>query len=241
MLTPGHTADSISLLLCSNIENNGEDNKLHVDYAFCGDTILIGSLGRTNFSSSSASAMYRSLQLLGNLLTTQTLICSSHDYSNEFTTTISSEMAQYCLLKDVINNGISSEEFISRKAALDSHINDQTGSDIVCGAFIEYANKEIIKEYCSDSLATAMAHSPTLNLLDIREPHEYALQRDARFLNNVPLTRLVNFLGENKLKKQDKIVLVCRSGSRSYVAAQVLARLGFNNVGHLTGGYALNS
>ncbi len=49
--TPGHTEDSISLLLCDPIKNSSD--KLRVHYTFCGDLILMNSLGRTSFSTSS--------------------------------------------------------------------------------------------------------------------------------------------------------------------------------------------
>ncbi|NRA61193.1 MAG: aminotransferase class V-fold PLP-dependent enzyme [Psychrobium sp.] len=237
--TPGHTDDSISLLLCDSLATNST-GELNVRYAFCGDTILIGSLGRTNFSTSSAPAMYSSLQLLNKLIGKQTLICPSHDYHNEFATNIAAEMATQCMLKQIIDNTMTSDEFVIKKAALDSHIIDQSGSEIICGAFIKDNHLLAIEQYNSDSLATAMAQLATINLIDIRESHEYALHRDNRFSSNVPLTRLVDFIGDNELNKQDKIVLVCRSGSRSHLAAQTLARLGFDKVGHLTGGYALN-
>ena len=89
--TPGHTDDSISLLLCDAIKE--DSSNLQVHYAFCGDLILMNSLGRTNFSTSDAPAMYDSLQLINKLVGTQSLICASHDYNNEFTTTIAVEMS----------------------------------------------------------------------------------------------------------------------------------------------------
>ena len=76
-------------------------------------------------------------------------------------------------------------------------------------------------------------------LIDIREPHEYALNHAQQFDKNVPLTRLANFIGLQRLNKNQPLVLVCRSGSRSSVAAQALVRLGFEHVAHLKGGYAL--
>ncbi|MFT4790363.1 MAG: cysteine desulfurase, partial [Paraglaciecola sp.] len=45
---------------------------------------------------------------------------------------------------------------------------------------------------------------------------------------------------QHKHNKQQPLVLVCRTGSRSQLAAQTLLRLGFEHVGHLKGGYALH-
>ncbi len=234
--TPGHTDDSISLILCSDNQSSGE---LTTDYVFCGDMILMGSLGRTNFDTSSAEKMYHSIQLLGSIVGNESLICASHDYHNEFLTTIAAEMDRNTLLTQVINNELKVTEFVMQKAALDSNINDEVGSEIMCGAFVDSCSKKQVIDYNSQTLSEAMSQSNDMTLIDIREPHEYALGHSQQFDLNVPLTRLVDFIGAHR-DKSEPLVLVCRSGSRSHIAAQALARLGYNNVGHLKGGYALN-
>jgi cysteine desulfurase len=77
-------------------------------------------------------------------------------------------------------------------------------------------------------------------LIDLRESYEYTLGHDKHFKNNVPLTQLVEFAHQHKHNKQQPLVLICRTGSRSQLAAQTLLRLGFEHVGHLQGGYALH-
>ena len=238
VVTPGHTDDSISLLLCDPVTKSSP--QLQVHYAFCGDLILMDSLGRTNFSTSSAPAMYESLQLLTALIGKECLICPSHDYHNEFTTCIATEMKRNSLLRQVINSEISIEKFSVQKCVMDKNIIDESGSEIMCGALNGACQKVIVREYNSVSLAEAVKKSRTMKLIDIREPHEYALQHDEKFTCNVPLTRLVQFVQEQQKDKKQQLVLVCRSGSRSQVAAQALGRLGFENVGHLKGGYALH-
>jgi len=240
--TPGHTDDSLSLLLCEPVTDSAD--KLQVHYAFCGDLILMDSLGRTNFSTSSATDMYSSLQLLTALIGKDSLICPSHDYHNEFTTCIATEMTRNLLLSQVINNDITIENFSLKKCIMDKKIIDESGSEIICGALNSTlgntCQKIFVHEYNSVSLAAAVKKSSTIKLIDIREPHEYALQHDKKFTCNVPLTRLVQFVQEHQQDKKQALVLVCRSGSRSYLAAKALSRLGFDNVGHLTGGYALH-
>jgi len=238
VVTPGHTDDSISLILCEPTLKSSP--QLQVHYVFSGDLILMDSLGRTNFSTSSASAMYESLQLLTALIGKESLICPSHDYHNEFTTCIAIEMKRNALLRQVINSEISTEKFSIQKFIMDKNIIDESGSEIMCGALNGACQKVIVREYNSISLAEAVKKSSTMKLIDIREPHEYALQHDEKFTYNVPLTRLVKFVQEQKNNKQQELVLVCRSGSRSQLAAQALGRLGFVNVGHLKGGYALH-
>lgn len=236
LATPGHTQDSISFLACKPVVDG--DNVLTVNYGFCGDTILLGSLGRTNFDTSCADAMFDSLQLLYRVVGANTLICASHDYNNEFTTTIGAEMTRNPLLAQVLTRCITREEFVADKATLDAHIVDQSGSEIVCGAFVGQCDGQMVKEYANDTLTGAMTSDTPARVIDIREPHEYELGHDERFDCNVPLTRLVQFIQEQQHDKEQPLILVCRSGSRSHIAAKAMARLGFNNVGHIHGGYA---
>jgi cysteine sulfinate desulfinase/cysteine desulfurase-like protein/glyoxylase-like metal-dependent hydrolase (beta-lactamase superfamily II)/rhodanese-related sulfurtransferase len=236
--TPGHTDDSMSLLLCEPVTS--ATNKLAIHYAFCGDLILMDSLGRTNFSTSSAPMMYASLQLLKKLIGNNSLLCPSHDYGNEFTTSIEAEMSRNLLLKQVMGNDINSDQFSQQKAIMDTHLIDEAGSEIMCGALIGDCHQVSVVEYDSATLAQAIKQSDDIKLIDIREPHEYSLQHDERFAKNVPLTKLVQFVQEHQQNKKEQLVLICRSGSRSHIAAQALGRLGFEHVGHLKGGYALH-
>jgi cysteine desulfurase len=237
--TPGHTNDSISLLLCQPLIGSDTlaSNTL---FAFCGDTILMGTLGRTNFDSSSAVSMYGSIQLLSSVLAPQSLICASHDYQNEFATHLSAECLLNPLLQQVIQNTITVDEFVALKLTLDSKLDDQTGCEILCGALPTASCSKLkpITEYSAASLDIAL-HSSKVKLIDIREPHEYALQHTAKACENVPLTRLVQFMQQHQHDKDSEWVLVCRSGSRSLVAAQAMQRLGFSHIAHLKGGYAL--
>lgn len=89
-------------------------------------------------------------------------------------------------------------------------------------------------------MAKALQQPNNIRLIDLRESYEYALQHDEHFENNVPLSQLVEFIQQHKHNKQKPLVLVCRSGSRSQLAARALLRLGFEHVGHLKGGYALH-
>jgi cysteine desulfurase len=236
--TLGHTDDSMSLLLCDPVTSATKALTIH--YAFCGDLILMDSLGRTNFSTSSAPMMYTSIKLLQNLIGNNSLVCPSHDYGNEFTTCIEAEMSRNLLLKQVIENDINSEQFCVQKEIMDTQLIDETGSEIMCGALIGDCQKVPVREYDSATLSQAMKQSDNIKLIDIREPHEYALQHDEKFTSNVPLTKLVQFIQEHQENKKEELVLICRSGSRSHIAAQALGRLGFEHVGHLKGGYAFH-
>jgi rhodanese-related sulfurtransferase len=183
--------------------------------------------------------MYNSIKLLYSIAGDSTLICPSHDYNNEFTTTFADELERNILLNATINNEISLNAFLREKIIMDNTIIDVSGGEIMCGASIKHNNDIAVYEYNNDSLHAAMLNNNHIKLIDIREPYEFTFQHDKQFSCNVPLARLVQFVKENQYEKQQEIVLICRSGSRSYVAAKALSRLGFSHVGHLSGGYAL--
>ncbi|QIR15740.1 aminotransferase class V-fold PLP-dependent enzyme [Shewanella aestuarii] len=238
--TPGHTNDSISLLLCTPLRKHDTlaQNTL---FAFCGDTILMNTLGRTNFTNSCSESMYQSIQLLSSLLAPQTLICPSHDYHNEFATHMMAECQRNPLLQQVIQGVVSVDEFVAQKQILDSQLNDNVGSEIICGALQSQCASKLspITEYNRETLDLAL-NAAKVKLIDIREPHEYVLQPSMQSCENVPLTRLVQFMQQHQADNKFEWVLVCRSGSRSLAAAQAMQRLGFTHIAHLKGGYALS-
>ncbi len=74
-------------------------------------------------------------------------------------------------------------------------------------------------------------------LIDVRTPQEY--NGPAGHIKNtklIPLGELLNNTDDIQKYKNDEIVSICHSGSRSMMAAQILARAGFKDVRNLTGG-----
>jgi len=70
--------------------------------------------------------------------------------------------------------------------------------------------------------------------LDVREPHEYeAFNLGAKL---VPLGTIMSAIEELEDKKDQEIVIHCRSGARSGQAQQFMQQYGFKNVRNLTGG-----
>jgi adenylyltransferase/sulfurtransferase len=71
-------------------------------------------------------------------------------------------------------------------------------------------------------------------ILDVREPHEYAIVNLGAPL--VPLGQLPDRIRELPVAKDEEIIVHCRSGSRSQKAALELKAAGFSNVKNLAGG-----
>lgn len=245
--TPGHTDDS-SCLLYGKIKG-GKLSPKNIKFAFCGDTILGGGLGRTNFTTSNTQELFESLTKLQEWLGSNTLLCPAHDYINSFGTTLKAEQEANQLLQTALSKKSNSlPEFLKQKEELDREIAklESEFQGTVCG--VTPQDDQVALELSIDwaSLKKRLQSAKAPLVIDVREPQEYALYKDWGTLGlkvpprNVPLSRFANFMSE-LLETQEKnsIVLLCRSGNRSLQAAQSLRRLGLNHVWNLEGGVAL--
>jgi adenylyltransferase/sulfurtransferase len=75
---------------------------------------------------------------------------------------------------------------------------------------------------------------PAPFVLDVREPHEYAIVNLG--VPQIPVGQLESRLGEIPVPKDAEIVTQCKSGARSQRAALALKAAGFSNVKNLAGG-----
>ena len=71
-------------------------------------------------------------------------------------------------------------------------------------------------------------------LVDVRSPSEYTHDGHIEGVRLLPLQNLLQQAGE--LPQDQEIIFVCRSGNRSMVACQQMARLGYSNVKNIEGG-----
>lgn len=238
--TPGHTHDSVTLLLSEQVDVL---NPKDVQYAFVGDMILIGGLGRTDFGISSAQDYYHSICRLSQLADGETVLCPSHDYNMQFTTTLEAEKASNSLLKQVLDNDINQEQFVQAKCKVDDAIGQQTSTTIMCGALNTCQVSEEGMNLSPETAKQYLHDHKDAVVLDVREAHEHQLRKlDTNSeLANVPLTRLTGFMAHliHDYQKDKEVICICRSGSRSSVVAKTLRRLGFNNAKHVQGGFAL--
>jgi len=74
-------------------------------------------------------------------------------------------------------------------------------------------------------------------LVDVRPPQEYnGLGSHIQDTKLIPLGELMNNMGQLAEYKDNEIVTICHSGSRSMMAARLLAQAGFKDIRNLTGG-----
>lgn len=80
-------------------------------------------------------------------------------------------------------------------------------------------------------------NSEDVFLLDVREPFEqYQSKLDYEHSALIPVGQLADRLNELEAHKNKEIVCMCRSGSRSANACELLEKKGFKNVKNLKGG-----
>jgi rhodanese-related sulfurtransferase len=84
-------------------------------------------------------------------------------------------------------------------------------------------------------LKQRLAAGEKLNILDVREPHEYAESNIGAKL--IPLGKIQAMqVDEIEDWKEQEIIVHCRSGARSQTAITFLETLGFTNAKNLEGG-----
>jgi cysteine desulfurase len=246
---PGHTVISRCFLVGEISGPVAQLERDQVRFAFTGDTLLIGGIGRTDFSASSEAAMFESLQKLPGIVTSSTLICPTHDYENDFTTTLKAEMAGNRFLARILDQvaPIGFDEYSAEKKKLDSGINDESNSELVCGMICPQKVASSSIDVLPGQLRDFFVEHQDALVVDVREPQEFLFVRDWSSLGlaspptNVPLSHFTNFLGSQLCERADEreVIFVCRSGTRSGKAAEVVRRLGFERAWHIAGGIAL--
>jgi cysteine sulfinate desulfinase/cysteine desulfurase-like protein/glyoxylase-like metal-dependent hydrolase (beta-lactamase superfamily II)/rhodanese-related sulfurtransferase len=247
---PGHTVVGCAYLLGEAIDS--ELLPEQVRFAFTGDTILLGGIGRTDFDSSSMESLYHSVRSLSSILGKASVICPTHDYHNGFATTLETERRENRFLNRLLceENPMTLEEFSERKPRLDDGIDDETSCELICGNIAPPTKFQAALHIpLEERFEFFKKHKDSL-VIDVREPHEFEFARDWDELGlesppvNVPLTRFAGFLQRMLSEHSDlsvlEIVCLCRSGNRSGKIAESLQRCGINKAWNLSGGLALN-
>jgi cysteine desulfurase len=247
---PGHTVDGRAFLVGVPTDD-GRLPASQIRFAFTGDTLLIGGIGRTDFHSSSTQSLFESLRRLPKIISPRTLICPTHDYNLGFATTLESEVRNNAFLAEIVGvvQPMTLEQFATRKAQMDSQIVSNPCGELICGLIQTHQAGASSVDIQPEELNSFFARHRDALIIDVREPHEYAFAQSWATLGltqspiNIPLTRLSNFLPTlfdliAESPHRD-IIFVCRSGNRSSKAAEVVRRLGIRNAWHIAGGIAL--
>ncbi|MFZ4797227.1 MAG: rhodanese-like domain-containing protein [Bacteroidia bacterium] len=91
-----------------------------------------------------------------------------------------------------------------------------------------------MSDITTDELKQRMDAGEKLNIIDVREVHEFEEYNIGAML--IPLGELPNKLSELAHLKNEEIIIHCRSGARSNSAKMFLLDNGFTNVRNVLGG-----
>lgn len=227
LFTPGHTPDSMCLLLGGAL--------------LSGDTLLIGGSGRTDFPGGDAGAQYDGVTRRLFALPDDTVVWPGHDYKGRTSSTIGHEKASNPRFV-----GRTRAEYIDLMANLGLPFPDkvqlalqtnQSGFESDEVAFPQVAEVARIPPIAPSVLAEQLASSSPPLCIDVREPEEFVgeLGHVAGSLL-VPLDALMRRLPKLAGYVDREVVLICRAGARSASAGAILQRAGFRHVVNLDGG-----
>lgn len=227
LYTPGHTQDSISLLLS--------------DRVLTGDVLLIGGTGRSDFSGGDAGAQYESITTKLFPLPGGTRIYPGHDYRGNKYSTVSKERDHNPRI-----SGKSKAEYIRIMNNLDLPLPEKI-QEVLFTNITEEEDGEFnlpsisqlndVHQISPEGLGVLEAQDQAPMIVDVRNPDEYTGELGhIQGSVNIPLMELAERYHELDEYRNQQIVLVCRSGVRSTTAAALLTGLGFKQVYDLKGG-----
>lgn len=245
--TPGHTPGSISFLWR--------------DRLFTGDALFIGGCGRTDFQGGDAGALYDGITQRLFTLPDETLVYPGHDYQGRWVSNIKQERTTNPRLA-----GKTKEQFIEIMNNLNlpqpKLIDEAVPANRYCGLDEEERQDAVVRRDLNQPIRTASSGDDmamaakqqiteinvekaqqliaegNVTVVDVREESEY----NAGHIDNaVFLPRgVLEFKINTKPELADKsapVLLYCRSGNRSALAALALQQMGYSHVLSMAGGY----
>jgi glyoxylase-like metal-dependent hydrolase (beta-lactamase superfamily II)/rhodanese-related sulfurtransferase len=197
--SPGHTDDSVSLLVNGAI--------------LTGDALLIGGAGRTDFQNGSPGALYETLHGRFSLLSGDLTVYPSHDYAGRTHSTLAQERQTNPLLQMADRKSFVAALQAGRQAK-------PANMDAIVAANVHGVRPS--PRITTEELGRALAgpHAPLV--VDVRMPAEYRSVHLDRSLS-MPLDEIGRRRAE--LPRDRDMVLVCRTGARARLAAGQLTDL----------------
>ncbi len=245
--TPGHTPGSISFLWR--------------DRLFTGDSLLIGGCGRTDFQGGNSGELYDAITQRLFTLPDDTLVYPGHDYQGRWVSSIKQERTKNPRL-----TGKSREQFIEIMENLNlpnpKLINEAVPANRYCGLDEDECQDAVVRRELSlpkrnmgtakDKVAAAkqqitevtvetakkLIAEGNINIVDVREGNEYEAGHldDSILLPRGVLEFKISDVNQ-LLDKSGAVLVYCRTGGRSALAAQAMQELGYNNVLSIAGGF----
>jgi glyoxylase-like metal-dependent hydrolase (beta-lactamase superfamily II)/rhodanese-related sulfurtransferase len=194
---PGHTPDALAILA------NGR--------LFTGDSLFVGGAGRTDFPGGSSADLFETLRQF-DALPDETVVHPGHDYVGRAVSTIGEEKAHNPVLGE--RDRATFVARFSGRAEPPAHMAAILGHNIgdIDTATILPRDVHALRREGRDVV-----------VLDVRSRLEFEGDRIDGSVN-IPADELEGRVGEVPIGRE--VVLVCRTGVRATIAADVLARAG---------------
>ncbi len=240
--TPGHTEDSLCILL---------DDKI-----LTGDTLFLddGGAGRVDLPGGDASAHFESLMKLSKMKDSL-IVYPGHDYRGRRPSTLGEQKQRNPFFKPQ-----SKDEYVQflqelnlgpaewMKAVLAANFactRDPQAVDIpqgvsaceVMGTLSDCASSQEIQYIDAQEMKKKMDSGWKPFLLDVRETPELTGELGhLPGITHISVKEIAHRIDEIADHKQDEIVSICKMGGRAKTAAQLMSEAGFSKVIVLTGG-----
>jgi glyoxylase-like metal-dependent hydrolase (beta-lactamase superfamily II)/rhodanese-related sulfurtransferase len=236
--TPGHTKDSGSIRIPGRI--------------LTGDWLFIGGAGRTDLPGGDPGEHWDSLYRVIPSLAEDTILCPGHDYQKREESTLGEEKLSNGNLRPrsreeyvrwlaaaaqptpdwmietlrANKEGVTDEAMNLMPAGCESACMCQPAS--VPPGVVEASVEEVRRRISTGAVSL---------LLDVRQPEEYrGPLGHVPGAVLIPLGELEARLSEIETHREREVVAICRSGSRSAKACEILTAAGFRSVSNMTGG-----
>jgi glyoxylase-like metal-dependent hydrolase (beta-lactamase superfamily II)/rhodanese-related sulfurtransferase len=225
LYTPGHTADSMCILVDGRV--------------FTGDTLLIGSCGRTDLPSGDAEALYDSLFGRLLLLDAATEVYPAHVYGERNVTTIGDEIAGNARLK--LRDRF---EFVEQMHGLNlrepDHLTEALRTNLSGGRTVQQLIAEAGQRISFMSMVEVRRRlalqDPGIILLDVRERDAYERSHIPGAMH-IPRGQLELRVNEQLPDPTQRLVVYCQLGQISTLATATLRKMGYSRAVALSDGF----
>lgn len=99
--------------------------------------------------------------------------------------------------------------------------------------YLWWSRRQGVPTISTDELRQKLAQDRTLQVIDVREVHEYKTEH-IKQAKNVPLSRFNH--ADARILKDKPVYVICQSGMRSQRAAAMLKQAGYTDVYSVKGG-----
>jgi glyoxylase-like metal-dependent hydrolase (beta-lactamase superfamily II)/rhodanese-related sulfurtransferase len=223
--TPGHTADSMCIVL--------------PDRVLTGDTLLLGSLGRTDLPTGDAAALWDSLHEQIFALDPGLLVCPGHNYKSAPPTTLAEQRKTNPRLA-VPDCAAFVAEMSARNLELPRHVTEALRTNASGGKPVSQLIRDAARAIAFMSIPELRRRvergAGGLAIVDVREADAYAVGHVPGAIH-IPRGQLELLVDRHFPDPATRVLTYCEFGKISTLAAATLRQMGFASAVALDGGF----